>query len=96
MPAPLSAERRPTVFSLIGVPPQRSAVSSTLHPPHRRDNGSARPTLRQHLVGIGRRLFLTDRTVETRVGTIMAKLGLITNDEQRGRVLAVLAYLGQH
>ncbi|WP_328991413.1 response regulator transcription factor [Kribbella sp. NBC_01245] len=46
--------------------------------------------------GIGRRLWLNERTVETHVGSIMAKLGLVNNAEGHRRVLAVLTYLGQH
>jgi DNA-binding NarL/FixJ family response regulator len=44
-------------------------------------------------VGIARRLWLTDRTVETHVGSIMAKLGLVATDEDHRRVLAVVTYL---
>ena len=43
--------------------------------------------------GIAERLSLTDRTVETHIGSIMAKLGLQESTENR-RVLAVLAWLG--
>jgi DNA-binding NarL/FixJ family response regulator len=44
-------------------------------------------------VGIARRLWLTDRTVETHVGSILGKLGLAASDEDHRRVLAVLMYL---
>jgi DNA-binding NarL/FixJ family response regulator len=44
--------------------------------------------------GIARRLWLTDRTVETHVSSIMAKLGLADGAEDHRRVLAVLAWLG--
>lgn len=44
-------------------------------------------------VGIARRLWLTDRTVETHVGSILAKLGVANSDEDHRRVLAVVLYL---
>jgi DNA-binding NarL/FixJ family response regulator len=45
-------------------------------------------------VGIARRLWLTDRTVETHVSSIIRKLGLTESDEEHRRVLAVLTWLG--
>jgi len=45
--------------------------------------------------GIGRRLWLTDRTVETHVRSIITKLGIADGAEDHRRVLAVLAWLGE-
>ncbi len=45
--------------------------------------------------GIARRLWLTDRTVETHVTSIMNKLGLRESVDEHRRVLAVLAWLGR-
>ena len=43
--------------------------------------------------GIARRLWLTDRTVETHVRSILGKLGIAASDDDHRRVLAVLAHL---
>ncbi len=45
--------------------------------------------------GIARKLWLSDRTVETHVGSILAKLSINDSDEDHRRVLAVLTYLGR-
>jgi DNA-binding NarL/FixJ family response regulator len=47
-------------------------------------------------LGIARRLWVSDRTVEAHVASILLKLGLDSTDEDHRRVLAVLRFLGQN
>jgi len=80
-------------------------VVATLLAPRREHDALARLTPREREVlelmaegrtnvGIARRLWLTDRTVETHVSSIIRKLGLTDSDEEHRRVLAVLTWLG--
>jgi DNA-binding NarL/FixJ family response regulator len=80
-------------------------VVSTLLGPRHEDDPLALLTAREREVltlmaegrnnaGIARRLFLTDRTVETHIASIMSKLGLHETGEENRRVLAVLTWLG--
>jgi DNA-binding NarL/FixJ family response regulator len=43
--------------------------------------------------GIGQKLFLSSKTVETHIGAIFTKLGMLPADDENRRVRAVLAYL---
>ena len=44
--------------------------------------------------GIAKRLWLTPKTVETHVRSILGKLDLPVSDDDHRRVLAVITYLG--
>ena len=79
------------VATLLG--PRRGRDPLTLLSPRERDVLALMAEGRNN-AGIARRLFLTDRTVETHIASIMSKLGLVESREEHRRVLAVLAWLG--
>lgn len=71
---------------------------------HRADGALAGLTSREHDIlslmaqgrsnrAIGERLFLSPKTVETHIGAIFTKLGLLPADDDHRRVLAVITYL---
>jgi DNA-binding NarL/FixJ family response regulator len=79
-------------------------VVTQLLTPSRHDEALAALSPREHEVlelmaegrtnaGIARRLWLTEKTVESHVSSIMSKLGLALSGDDRRRVLAVLTYL---
>ena len=80
-------------------------VVATLLGPSRRNDPLNRLTAREREVlalmaegrtnpAIAQRLWLTDRTIETHVGSIFAKLDLADSPDEHRRVLAVLTWLG--
>jgi DNA-binding NarL/FixJ family response regulator len=80
-------------------------VVATLLGPSRRNDPLNRLTAREREVlalmaegrtnpAIAQRLWLTDRTIETHVGSIFAKLDLAESPDEHRRVLAVLTWLG--
>ena len=44
-------------------------------------------------IAIANRLYLSERTIETHVASILTKLNISSSDEDNRRVLAVVAYL---
>jgi DNA-binding NarL/FixJ family response regulator len=78
------------VATLISAPNRRSAVDELT--PREREVLSLMAEGRTN-GGIARQLWLTEKTVETHVRTILMKLGLAASEDDNRRVLAVLAYL---
>jgi DNA-binding NarL/FixJ family response regulator len=82
----------PAVVARLLGPGQRTDALNTLTPRER--EVLALMAEGRTNAGIARKLWLSDRTVETHVGSILAKLSINDSDEDHRRVLAVLAFLG--
>jgi DNA-binding NarL/FixJ family response regulator len=78
------------VATLIGAPPAGSALDELT--PREREVLSLMAEGRTNS-GIAKRLWLTEKTVEAHVRSILMKLGLQTSTDDHRRVLAVLTYL---
>ncbi|MGI8920620.1 MAG: LuxR C-terminal-related transcriptional regulator [Solirubrobacteraceae bacterium] len=82
----------PAVVARLLAPAQRTDVLRTLTPRER--EVLALMAEGRTNAGIARKLWLSDRTVERHVSSILAKLSINDGDEDHRRVLAVLTYLG--
>jgi DNA-binding NarL/FixJ family response regulator len=81
----------PEVVSQLLAPPREDDALAALTPREREVLGLMAEG--QTNAGIARQLWLTEKTVETHVSSILAKLGLSHSADGHRRVLAVLAYL---
>jgi len=81
----------PEVVKQLLAPPQDDDVLADLTPREREVLGLMAEGRTN--ASIAKQLWLTERTVETHVSSILGKLGLAQSEEDHRRVLAVLAYL---